>query len=89
MVQRSGIDKSQYNNWLTLSSKFKASADLKKTADRSDLWQEINQENVERVNPESLFLFLSLHFEGIDILEGLRENQLETVMPRRLSRHSI
>ena len=46
-------------------------------------------ESVEKINPESLFLFLSLKFEGMAILEGLRENQLETVMPRGLSRHSI
>ena len=64
-------------------------ADLKKTAGHTDLWQEINQEHVERIIPERIFLFLSLHFESIDILEGLRENQLETVIPRGLSRHNI
>ena len=57
-----------------LSSKLKTRADLKKTAGHTDLWQEINQEHVERIIPERLFLFLSLHFESIDILEGLREN---------------
>ena len=72
-----------------LSSKFKTRADLKKTAGHTDLWQEIYQENVERIIPESLFLFHCLHFEGIDILEGLWENQFETVMPRWLSRHNI
>ena len=50
--------------------KFKTRADLKKTAAHNDLWQEINQENVERIIPESMFLCLSLHFESIDILEG-------------------
>ena len=52
--------------------------------------QEINQEHVERIIPEGMPLFLSFHFEGMDILEGLRgENQLETVMPSGLSRHNI
>ena len=74
-----------------LSSKFKTRADLKKTAGHTELWQEINQENVERIIPESLFLFLILHFEGKDILEGLGEisNQLKHVEPRGLSRHNI
>ena len=64
-------------------------ADLKKTAGHTDLWQEINQEHVERIIPERLFLFLSLHFESIDIFEGLGKNQLEPVIPRALSRHNI
>ena len=72
-----------------LSSKFKTRVDLKKIAGHTDLWQEINQEIVGRSIPESLFLFHSLHFEGMDILEGLRKNPLETVMPRGLSRHNI
>ena len=33
-----------------------------------------------------MFLFLSLLPECMDILEGLREKPLETVMPRGLSR---
>ena len=73
-----------YKNWFTFSSKFKTRADLKKTAGHTDLWQEINQKNVKWIIPESMFLFLSLHFESMDILEGLRENQLKTVMPRGL-----
>ena len=52
----------------TLSPKFKTRADLKKTAGHTDLWQEINQENVERIIPKSMSLFLSLHFEGIDCI---------------------
>ena len=51
--------------------------------------QEINQENGERIITESLFMLLSLHFKSLGILEGLRENQLETVMPRGLSRRNI
>ena len=45
------------------------SADLKKTADHTDVWQEIKQKNVERIIPESMYAFLSLHFEGMGILE--------------------
>ena len=56
-----------------LSSNFKTRADLKKTAGHTDLGQEINQENIERIIPVSLFLFLCLHFEGINILEGFDE----------------
>ena len=56
-----------------LSSKFENRADLKKTADHTDVWPEINQANVEMIIPESLFLLLSLHFEGMYILEGLME----------------
>ena len=59
-----------------LSSKFKTRVDLKKTAGHTDLWQEINQEIVGRSILESLFLFHSLHFEGMDILEGLRKKPI-------------
>lgn len=55
----------------------KIRADLKKTPGHTDLWQGIDQEHVERIIPESLFLFLSLLFGGMDILEGTRENPLE------------
>ena len=55
----------------------KIRADLKKTPGHTDLWQGIDQEHVERIIPESLFLILSLLFGGIDILEGSMENQLE------------
>ena len=55
----------------------KIRADLKKTPGHTDLWQGIDQEHVERIIPESLFLFLSLLFGGIDILEGSMENPLE------------
>ena len=36
-----------------------------------------NQEHVEKIIPERVFLFLSLLFEGMDILAGLMENPLE------------
>ena len=55
----------------------KIRADLKKTPGHTDLWQGIDQEHVERIIPESLFLFLSLLFGGMDILEGSMENPLE------------
>ena len=48
----------------------KLRADLKKTSGHTGLWQGIDQERVERIIPERLFLFLSLLFGGIDILEG-------------------
>ena len=55
----------------------KIRADLKNTPGHTDLWQGIDQEHVERIIPESLFLFLSLLFGGMDILEGSGDNPLE------------
>ena len=36
-----------------------------------------SQEHVEKIIPERVFLFLSLLFEGMDILAGLMENLME------------
>ena len=52
-------------------------ADLKQTPGHADLWQGIDQEHVEKIIPDSLFLFLSLLFGEMDILEGSREHPLE------------
>ena len=54
-----------------LSQNFKLMADLMKTPDHADPLQGNNQES------ERVFLFLSLLFEGMDILVGLMENLLE------------
>ena len=52
-------------------------ADLMKTPGHADLLQGKNQEHVEKIIPERVFLFLSLLFEDMDILAGLMENLLE------------
>ena len=46
------------------------------------------QEHIERIIPESLFLFLSLLSEGMAILEG-SSDPLGTVVPRGLLRHMV
>ena len=51
-----------------LSRNFKLTADLMKTP---------GHEHIEKSIPERLFLFLSLLFEGMGILEGLMENLLK------------
>ena len=60
-----------------LSQNFKLMADLMKTPCHADPLQGKNQEHVEKIIPEGAFLFFSLLFEGIDILEGLVENLLK------------
>ena len=60
-----------------LSRNFKLMADLMKTPGHADLLQGKNQEHVETIIPGSVFLFLSLFFEDMDILTGLMENLLE------------
>ena len=50
---------------------------LMETSGPADLLQGKNQEHVEKIIPERVFLFLSLLFEGMDILEGLMETLLE------------
>ena len=60
-----------------LSRNFKLMADLMKTPDHADPLQGKNQEHVEKINSERVFLFLSLLFEGMDILAALMENLLE------------
>ena len=60
-----------------LSQNFKLMADLKKTPGHADLLQDKNEEHLEKIIPERVFLFLSLLFEGMCILVGLMENLLE------------
>ena len=60
-----------------LSQIFKLMADLMKTPGHADPLQGKNQEHIEKIIPERVFLFLSLLFEGRDILAGLMENLLE------------
>ena len=50
-------------------------ADLIKTPGHADQLQ--GKKHVEKIIPERVFLFLSLLFEGMDILVGLMENLLE------------
>ena len=52
-----------------------------KTPGHADPLQGIGQEHVEKIIPERVFLYLSLLFEGMDILAGLKENLLGTLMP--------
>ena len=52
-------------------------ADLMKTPGHADPLQGKNKEHVEKIIPERVFLFLSLLFEGMDILAGLMENLME------------
>ena len=52
-------------------------ADLMKTPGHADPLQTKNQEHIEKIIPERVFLFLSLLFEGMGILAGLMENLLE------------
>ena len=59
-----------------LSQNFKLRADLMKTSLIADLLQGKDQEHVEKIILERLFLFFSLHFEVMDILDGLMENLL-------------
>ena len=56
-----------------LSQNFK----LMETPGHADQLQCKNQELVEKIIPDRVFLFLSLLFEGMDILEGLMETLLE------------
>ena len=60
-----------------LSQIFKLMADLMKTPGHADPLQGKNQEHVEKIIPEGVYVFLSLLFEGMDILAGLMENLLE------------
>ena len=60
-----------------LSQNFKRMADLMKTPGHADPLQGKNQEHVEKIIPERVFLFLSLLFEDMDILAVLMENLLE------------
>ena len=60
-----------------LSQNFKLMADLMKIPGQANLLQGKNQEHVEKIISERVFLFLSLLFEGMDILAGLMENLLE------------
>ena len=60
-----------------LSHKFKLMADLMKIPGHADRLQGKNQEHVEKIIPERVFLFLSLLFEGMDNLAGSMENLLE------------
>ena len=60
-----------------LSQNFKLTADLMKTPGHADPLQGKNQEHVVKIIPERVFLFLSLLFEGMDILAGMMENLLE------------
>ena len=60
-----------------LSQNFKLRADVMKTTGHADPLQGKNQEHVEKIIPERVYLFLSLLFEGMDILAGLMENLLE------------
>ena len=60
-----------------LSQNFKLMADLMKTPGHADPLCGKNQEHVEKIIPERVFLFLSLLFEGMDILAGLRDSLLE------------
>ena len=53
-----------------LSQNFNLMADLMKTPGHADPLQGKNQEHVEKIIPERVFLFLSLLFEGMDILAG-------------------
>ena len=48
-----------------------------KTPGHTDLLQGKDQDHVEKIIPERLFLFLSLLFEGMAILVCLMENQLK------------
>ena len=66
-----------YKNCFMLSKKLKLMADLMKTPGHADLLQDKDQEQLEAIIPERLFLFLNLLFEGMDILGGLAENLLE------------
>ena len=56
----------------------KIRADLKDTTGHSDLWSGLNQERVEKIIPDSLFLLLSLIFGGTDILENSVEQTSES-----------
>ena len=60
-----------------LSQNFKLMADLMKTPGHADPLQGKNQEHVEKIIPGTVFLFLSLLFEGMGILAGLIEYLLE------------
>ena len=48
-----------------------------KTPGHADLLQGKDHKHVEKIIPERLFLFLSLLFGDMDVLEGLMENLLE------------
>ena len=60
-----------------LSQNFKLMADLMKTPGHADSLQGKNQEHVENIIPERVFLYLSFLFDGMDILVGLMENLME------------
>ena len=60
-----------------LSQPFKLKADLMKTPCHADPLQGKNKEHVEKIITERVYLFLSLLFEGMDILANLMENLLE------------
>ena len=51
--------------------------DLMKTPGHADPLYGKNQEHVEKIIPGRVFLFLSLLFEGMNILAGLMEALLE------------
>ena len=59
------------------SQNVKLMADLMKIPGHADLLLGKTQEHVEKIIPERVFSFLSLLFEGMDILAGFMENLLE------------
>ena len=52
-------------------------AELTKKPGHADPLQGKNQEHLEKIIPQRVLLFLSLLFEGMDILAGLMDNLLE------------
>ena len=54
-----------------LQHNFKLMAGLMKTPGHADPLKGKNQEHVEKIIPERVFLFLSLLFEGMHFLAGL------------------
>ena len=57
----------------------KLRSDLKDQPGHESSWKDINQESVEKVIPESLYLFLSLLFSGTDALDtNEEEDELKT-----------
>ena len=56
----------------------KIRTDLKDTQGHSEQWHCLDQEHVEKIIPDSLFLLLSLLFGGTAVLEGTEEQTSES-----------
>ena len=62
----------------------KIRADLRDTPGHSGNWKEFDQEQVEKVIPNSLFIFLTLFFGGTFALDEWKDNKESVKVKRKI-----